>query len=61
MQEIDVPAGFSVSSYEKGGRFVVLFAAAVNPNPTSDLRSIAVTMTPDTLNDLTDYLREPGD
>ncbi len=40
MQEIDVPAGFTVSSYEKDGRFALLFAAAANANPTSDPRAI---------------------
>lgn len=61
MQEIKVPAGFTVSSYEKDGRFVLVFAGSANPNPTTDHRSIAVTMAPETLTNLADYFQETED
>jgi hypothetical protein len=38
MQEIKVPAGFTVSSYEKEERFVLVFASADNPNAATALR-----------------------
>ena len=43
MQEIDVHAGFTVSSYEKDGRFVLVFASADKANPATDPRSISLT------------------
>ena len=58
MQQIDVPPGVTISSYEKGGRFVLLFAAAASHNPAADPRAIAVTLTAETLNALADYLDE---
>ena len=61
MQEINVPAGFTVSSYEKEGRFVLVFGSPDNPNAAPDPRSISLAMTPETLNNLADYLQEADD
>jgi hypothetical protein len=61
MQEIIVPPDFVISSYEKAGRFVLLFASPASPNPATDQETIAITMTPQTLNALADYFQESDD
>ena len=59
MQKINVPGGFIVSSYEEEGSFVLLFAPEASPSPATDPTTIALTMTPETLNNLADYLQDP--
>jgi hypothetical protein len=58
VQELKVPPGFVVSSGERDGKFVLSFASAISPNPATDPKAIALTMTPETLNALTDYLQD---
>ena len=58
MQEIDVPPGFTISSYERDGRFILLFAPATSHNPGANPETIAIAMSPETLNALADYFEE---
>jgi hypothetical protein len=58
MQELNVSDGFLVSSYEKDGKFVLLFASPASTDPITDPETIALVMAPETLNALADYLQD---